>query len=156
MGLGRAATRPRSRAIGAMVLSPSRAPHAVLLSGPGGVGKTTLAPRPCRRAPVCGDDPAARPCRTCRGCRMVASGGHPDLHVLRPTAPGRRSASAVATRRSAASATSRTTSSLMPMEGGARVAIIESAHRMNEDAQGALLKTLEEPPAGVDDHPVRR
>ena len=37
----------------------------------------------------------------------------------------------------------------MPMEGGARVAIIESAHRMNEDAQGALLKTLEEPPARV-------
>ena len=31
----------------------------------------------------------------------------------------------------------------------ARVAIIEAAHRMNEDAQAALLKTLEEPPAGV-------
>ena len=38
---------------------------------------------------------------------------------------------------------------LMPVEGGARVAIIESADRMNEDAQSALLKTLEEPPAGV-------
>ena len=37
----------------------------------------------------------------------------------------------------------------MPIEGGARVAIIQSAHRMNEDAQGALLKTLEEPPARV-------
>ncbi len=38
---------------------------------------------------------------------------------------------------------------LMPLEGGARVAIVEAAHRMNEDAQAALLKTLEEPPAGV-------
>jgi hypothetical protein len=37
----------------------------------------------------------------------------------------------------------------MPVEGGARVAIIEGAERMNEDAQSALLKTLEEPPAGV-------
>ena len=37
----------------------------------------------------------------------------------------------------------------MPVEGGARVAIIEAADRMNEDAQSALLKTLEEPPAGV-------
>jgi DNA polymerase-3 subunit delta' len=37
----------------------------------------------------------------------------------------------------------------MPVEGGARVAIIEHADRMNEDAQSALLKTLEEPPAGV-------
>ena len=35
---------------------------------------------------------------------------------------------------------------LLPVEGGARVAIVESAHRMNEDAQAALLKTLEEPP----------
>jgi DNA polymerase-3 subunit delta' len=38
---------------------------------------------------------------------------------------------------------------LLPVEGGARVAIVEAAHRMNEDAQAALLKTLEEPPAGV-------
>src|SRR6188472_2145802 len=37
----------------------------------------------------------------------------------------------------------------MPVEGGARLAIIESAQRMNEDAQAALLKTLEEPPAGA-------
>ena len=37
----------------------------------------------------------------------------------------------------------------MPAEGGHRVAIIEGAERMNEDAQSALLKTLEEPPAGV-------
>ena len=38
---------------------------------------------------------------------------------------------------------------LLPVEGGARVAIVEGADRMNEDAQNALLKTLEEPPAGV-------
>jgi DNA polymerase-3 subunit delta' len=38
---------------------------------------------------------------------------------------------------------------LLPMEGGARVAILEHAERLNEPAQQALLKTLEEPPAGV-------
>jgi DNA polymerase-3 subunit delta' len=38
---------------------------------------------------------------------------------------------------------------LLPIEGGARVAIVEGAAQMNEDAQNALLKTLEEPPAGV-------
>jgi DNA polymerase-3 subunit delta' len=37
----------------------------------------------------------------------------------------------------------------LPVEGRARVAIIEGAERMNEDAQSALLKTLEEPPPGV-------
>jgi hypothetical protein len=38
---------------------------------------------------------------------------------------------------------------LLPVEGGARVAVITSADRMTEDAQSALLKTLEEPPAGT-------
>jgi DNA polymerase-3 subunit delta' len=35
------------------------------------------------------------------------------------------------------------------VEGGARVAIIERADRLTDDAQTALLKTLEEPPPGV-------
>ena len=34
---------------------------------------------------------------------------------------------------------------LLPVEGVARVAIIGEAHRVNDDAQSALLKTLEEP-----------
>ena len=37
----------------------------------------------------------------------------------------------------------------LPVEGTRRVAIIEGAHRLNEDAQNALLKTLEEPPSGA-------
>ena len=38
---------------------------------------------------------------------------------------------------------------LLPMEGRHRVAVVEAAHRLNPDAQNALLKTLEEPPAGT-------
>jgi len=38
---------------------------------------------------------------------------------------------------------------LLPLEGRFRVAIIERAQRLNVDAQNALLKTLEEPPAQV-------
>jgi len=38
---------------------------------------------------------------------------------------------------------------LLPLEGRFRVAIVEQAHRLNPDAQNALLKTLEEPPARV-------
>ena len=37
----------------------------------------------------------------------------------------------------------------LPVEGRRRIAIVEQAHRLNEDAQNALLKTLEEPPAGA-------
>ena len=136
-------------AIGAMVLSPSRAPHAVLLSGPGGVGKTTLALDLAAGLLCSADDPAARPCRICRGCRMVASGGHPDLHVLRPDGAGAQIGIGGRDAKVRGVRDLSDDLSLMPMEGGARVAIIESANRMNEDAQGALLKTLEEPPGGV-------
>ena len=38
---------------------------------------------------------------------------------------------------------------LLPVEGGARVAIVTAADRMTEDGQSAFLKTLEEPPAGT-------
>lgn len=38
---------------------------------------------------------------------------------------------------------------LLPLEGRVRVALVEDAHRLNQDAQHAFLKILEEPPAGV-------
>ncbi len=130
-----------------MVRGP--APHAVLLSGQGGVGKTTLALDLAAGLLCTAEDPAERPCRVCRGCRMVDHGGHPDLHLLAPEGAG---AQIVIGGRDAKARGIRDLTedlALMPMEGGARVAVIAAAHRMNEDAQGALLKTLEEPPARV-------
>ena len=121
-----------------------RRPHALLLVGLPSVGKTTLAVD-LAAGLLCDATQASdrgRPCRTCRACRMVDSGNHPDLHRIAPDGPGgqiridgiRRLASELA---------------LLPVEGGARVAIVEAAHRLNDDAQNALLKTLEEPPSGV-------
>jgi hypothetical protein len=125
-------------------------PHAVLISGPGSSGKTTLA-LDLAAGLLCRDpDPEARPCRMCRGCRLVESGNHPDLHRLAPEGPGGQ------VRIGSASDPDPGTVrhligelSLLSAEGGARVAIVEAAHRLNDDAQNALLKLLEEPPAGV-------
>ncbi|HEX7473725.1 MAG TPA: DNA polymerase III subunit, partial [Candidatus Limnocylindrales bacterium] len=126
------------------------APHAILLTGPGSVGKTTLA-LDLAAGLLC-DAPLAadRPCRACRACRRVASGNHPDLHRLAPGGLGNqiKLKSTLADPRPGVLDLIEELS-LMPMEGGARVAIVEGASRMNEDAQNALLKTLEEPPAGV-------
>ena len=124
-------------------------PHAVLLSGPMGVGKTTLALDLAAGLLCTNADPAARPCRECRACRMVEHGNHPDLHWLRPEGPGGQIVIGGSDARYRGVRDLIADLALLPVEGGARVAILERADRMNEDAQSALLKTLEEPPAGV-------
>ncbi len=133
-------------AVTAMVRGP--APQAVLFVGPDGVGKTTLA-LDLAAGLLCMAGPDERPCRACRSCRLIEHADHPDLHRLGPAGPGRQvvMGGPDAKYRGVKDLIGELT--LMPVEGGARVAIIESADRMNEDAQSALLKTLEEPPAGV-------
>lgn len=126
-----------------------RAPHAILLVGAEGVGKTTLAMDLAAGLLCTAADPAARPCGACRSCRMVLAGGHPDVHRLAPEGPGRQVGIGGPGARAPGIRELIGALSLLPVEGGARVAIVESAQRMNDDAQAALLKTLEEPPGGV-------
>ena len=144
-------TRGQSVAVDAVRrMLGAQAPHALLLVGPGGVGKTTLALDLAAGLLCVGAGGSERPCRTCRGCRMVVSGNHPDLHRLAPSGPGGQIR--IGRRDDAEPGTVRRLTAdlaLLPVEGGARVAIVEQADRMNEDAQSALLKTLEEPPFGV-------
>jgi DNA polymerase III delta' subunit len=121
--------------------------HAVLLAGPAGVGKTTLALDIAATLLCQTGDGSPRPCRVCRGCRMVDHGNHPDLHRLAPAGAG--SLISIGGRGERGIRDLVGDLALMPVEGGARVAIVESAQRMTEDAQSAFLKTLEEPPAGT-------
>jgi DNA polymerase III delta' subunit len=124
------------------------APHAILLAGPDGVGKTTLA-LDLAAGLLCEAASAERPCRVCRACRMVERDGHPDLHRLGPAGPGRQVVIGGPGARYRGIRDLIAELALLPVEGRARVAIVEGADRMNEDAQSALLKTLEEPPSGV-------
>jgi DNA polymerase-3 subunit delta' len=126
------------------------APQALLLVGPGSVGKTTLAVDLAAGLLCHAADPAARPCGTCRSCRLVDRGGHQDLHRLAPSGPGNQvrlgepSDPEPGTVRHLIRELTR-----LPVEGARRVAVVERADRLNEDAQNALLKSLEEPPAGA-------
>ncbi len=151
-GTGRWATRGQPAALAAVArMARARPPHAVLLAGPPSVGKTTLAEDLAAALLCVASDPAARPCRTCRSCRMMAGGNHPDLHRLGPEgAAGQVVIGDPGDPRAARGVRDLVRElALLPVEAGLRVAIVAGASRMNEDAQNALLKTLEEPPPDV-------
>ncbi len=128
----------------------SHVPHAVLLSGPASVGKQALALDLAAGLLCTGATGADRPCRACRSCRMVEHGNHPDIHRVDPEGPGGQVR--IGNSHHPEPGTVRWLASqlaLLAVEAGGRLAIIRDAHRMNDDAQSALLKTLEEPPVGA-------
>lgn len=118
-------------------VSRDRLPHTLAFHGPVGVGKATCAGLLARalNCPEAGPDDA---CGRCTACRKIVRGLHPDVLFVEPedglikVDTAREIAAAVAYR---------------PHEGRRRVVIIDDAHLMNPQAQNALLKTLEEPPA---------
>lgn len=119
-----------------------RPPHALLLVGPDGVGKTTLGLDLAAGLLCLAGDSTQRPCRECAACRKVDHGNHPDLHLVAPEGAGGQIRVGQVQALAAELA-------LLPLEGRFRIGLIESAHKLNIDAQNAILKTLEEPPAAV-------
>jgi len=112
--------------------------HAVVIGGPAGSGKSTVA-RWLAAALLCPSElDREAPCAQCRTCRKVASGAHPDLHVLAP-APERREIAVDDVRALLAALLHQ------PVEGRARVVLVDPASALNLEGQNALLKTLEEP-----------
>ena len=121
--------------------------HAYLISGMAGVGKRSLA-RALAQYLLCKGE--ERPCGVCAGCVQVLEGTHPDLTVVQPGVPinpevekGLKSIPVDEIRMVSELAARHT------YEGGYRVFTILRAEKMTPAAQNALLKTLEEPPAGT-------
>ncbi len=81
-------------------------------------------------------------CRMCNDCQMLEKGRHPDLYWV-----GSVGASAGIKIEDIRLLKERV--SVKPFQAQKKMFIIQEAERLNSAAANALLKTLEEPPAGV-------
>jgi len=114
--------------------------HALLLTGPPGVGKRRLA-EALAAAVLCERGPKA-PCGECPACRKSAALSHPDTLIVEPDEKS-------GTIRLESVRRIRNKIAFKPFEAGAIAVILDGAGAMNPEAQNALLKILEEPPGPV-------
>ena len=143
----------------------ARVPHALLLSGSRGLGKNRFATWFSQLLLCQEPKSATAACGHCQSCQLFVSGSHPDLHVVRPEARYKHSASLLAkyahryppedkSRDSKDSSVIRIdqiralieASQTRPQISARKVLILSPADSMNVNAANSLLKLLEEPP----------
>lgn len=134
-------------------------PHAMLLAGAAGGGKSELAQLLAQRLLCETAQEAEQPCGECDGCRWFLAGNHPDFRYVAPGSdemeeeagdaeseaaePGKRSTQ-IRIEQIRALAGFVTVGAVRQ---GVRVVVIDPAEAMNHHTANALLKLLEEPPA---------
>ena len=145
-------------------LTSGRGHHAYIFHGPAGVGKFTTA-WAFARTLLCHD---AQPdlaghvvaCGSCRSCRLLdaqpgTAAAHPDLHVITKELARYNDDPEVRKRKLRVIPIAVVRQellgpvSLLPQLGLNKVFIVDEAELLSDDAQNALLKALEEPPAGT-------
>ena len=137
----------------------ARLPHALLVYGPRGIGKLALAER-ISQTLLC-ESSGRRPCGSCDGCRWFRGGNHPDFRRVEPEAiaklpPTDPEENEVKKPKQPSIQIKieqvRELANFLYVRshrGAMRVALVHPAEDMNENASNALLKGLEEPPAGA-------
>lgn len=142
----------------------ARLPHAILFHGTRGIGKFDFAES--FAASLLCEAPRAdgHACRACVSCGWFAQYAHPDYRRVRPDVLEADAADDSESDDSAAKKSTKTPSKEIRIEqvralagfmnvsthrSGLRVVLLYPAEALNAASANALLKTLEEPPAGT-------
>lgn len=120
-------------------------PQALLFFGEEKLGKKTIALEFIKLINCQSDDFLSRPCQTCQACQEIQKKIYPDLIFIEPNHSPAFSGGARATIQISQIRDLSWRLSLHPYSASFKTAIIDQAHCMNQEAQTALLKTLEEP-----------
>lgn len=117
-----------------------RIPHAVLIEGGEAVGRVEAATM-LAAAALC-EGKGKKPCRVCGACKKVFSGLSPDVSLIK-TESDKKTLSVALIRKIGKDAF------ILPNESKGKVYIIAEGEALQDYAQNALLKLLEEPPENV-------
>lgn len=120
-------------------LTHGRLPHALLLTGPEGIGLKEFAILVASRLLCLENETTSAPCGKCRSCVLFEAGNHPDYMLVDVEEDGKQIR--VEQIRKMIDFIN-----LKSQFDRLKIVIIDSAHSMNKSAANSLLKTLEEPP----------
>ena len=112
--------------------------HAYILTGEAGMGRKSIA-NAFAMALLC-EKGGSEPCMMCHSCKQVMSGNHPDLIYVTHEKPGSIGVDDVREQIN-------DTIMIRPYSSYYKIYIVDEAEKMTVQAQNALLKTIEEPPA---------
>jgi len=112
--------------------------HAYILTGEAGMGRKSIA-NAFAMTLLC-EKGGSEPCMTCHSCKQVMSGNHPDLIYVKHEKPGSIGVDDVREQIN-------DTIMIRPYSSYYKIYIVDEAEKMTVQAQNALLKTIEEPPA---------
>jgi DNA polymerase-3 subunit delta' len=121
-----------------------RLSHALLVTGPPGVGKRLLVGSLARSLLCSQPDRGGLACGQCRECELLAAGTHPDYIAVGPDPEGKSDEIKVDAIRRLSEV-----NALTAYRGRHKVMVLDPAQNMSQSAANSLLKTLEEPCPGT-------